>query len=462
MLIKRRAKLIFMRIILAGTGSAVGKTTIATGIMKALSEKFNVQPFKVGPDYIDPSYHTLATENVSRNLDSFFMQDGQVRDSYLKAMDGKDIAVIEGVRGLYEGIDSVNDIGSTASIAKSLKAPVILIINSRSLVKSAAALVLGFKALDPEINIAGVILNKVKNKAHYEKTKRSIEEITKTEVIGGIVRDNNISIEQRHLGLVPARERENSLKFIDLWSEVIKNSIDLDRLVEIAKTAPKITSDIVPIWNKLNKQPVKVGVAYDEVFNFYYKENIESLEANNAKIEYFSPLNDESLPDVDGLYIGGGYPELFSKELSANENMLKEIKTFHLEDRPIFAECGGLMYLMNSIHEDKMVDIYPYQSVLTDRVQALKYTIAEVTQDNIISKKGEKFHGHEFHYSKVIVDNTNIKHNLAFNILRGKGSYNNQDGFMERNTLASYVHTHVAAMPDFGGNFTISSRELGG
>jgi len=316
--------------------------------------------------------------------------------------------------------------------------------------------------LDPEINIAGVILNKVKNKAHYEKTKRSIEEITKTEVIGGIVRDDNISIEQRHLGLVPAVERENSLKFIDIWSEMIKNSIDLDRLVEIAKTAPKITSDIVPIWNKINKQPVKIGVAFDEVFNFYYKENIESLEANNAKIEYFSPLKDEGLPDVDGLYIGGGYPELFSKQLSLNENMLKEIKQFHLEDRPIFAECGGLMYLMNSIHEDKMVDVYPYKSILTKRVQALKYTIAEVTQDNIISKKGEKFHGHEFHYSKVLVDKNNIKHDLAFNVLRGKGSYNNQDGFMERNTLASYVHTHVAAMPDFGGNLAISSLELGG
>ena len=451
-----------MRIILAGTGSAVGKTTIATGIMKALSEKYNVQPFKVGPDYIDPSYHTLATGNTSRNLDSFFMKDGQVRDSYLKAMKDKDIAVIEGVRGLYEGIDSINDIGSTASVAKSLKAPVVLIINSRSLVKSAAALVLGFKALDSEVNIAGVILNKVKNKAHYEKTKRSIEEITKTEVIGGIVRDDNISIEQRHLGLVPAVEMENSLKFIDIWSETIKNSIDLDRLVEIAKTAPKITSDIVPIWNKLNKQPVKIGVAFDEVFNFYYKENIESLEANNAKVVYFSPLKDEGLPDVDGLYIGGGYPELFSKQLSANENMLKEIKDFHLESRPIFAECGGLMYLMNSIHEDKMVDVYPYKSILTDRVQALKYTIAEVTQDNIISKKGEKFNGHEFHYSKVIVDKNNIKHNLAFNILRGKGSYNLQDGFMEKNTLASYVHTHVAAMPDFGGNLAISSLELGG
>ena len=448
-----------MRIILAGTGSAVGKTTISTGIMKALSEKYNVQPFKVGPDYIDPSYHTLATGNTSRNLDSFFMKKGQIRDSYLKAMDDKDIAVIEGVRGLYEGIDSINDIGSTASVAKALKAPVILIINSRSLVKSAAALVLGFKALDPEINIAGVILNKVKNKAHYQKTKRSIEEITKTEVIGGIIRDDSISIEQRHLGLVPARERENSLKFIDLWSEVIKNSIDLDRLVEIAKTAPKITSEIIPIWNKGNKQPVKIAVAYDEVFNFYYKENIESLEANNAKIQYFSPLNDEDLPDCDGIYIGGGYPELFSRELSQNKGMLRQIKDFHLENRPIFAECGGLMYLMNSIHDDAQVGIYPYKSILTDRVQALKYTIAEVTQDNIISKKGETFHGHEFHYSKVIVNE--LKNPLAFKITRGKGSYDLQDGFMEKNTLASYVHTHVAAMPDFAANFTTSAKELG-
>lgn len=451
-----------MRIILAGTGSSVGKTTIATGIMKALSDKFNVQPFKVGPDYIDPSYHTLATGNVSRNLDSFFMIPGQVRDSYLKAMKSKDIAIIEGVRGLYEGIDSVNDVGSTASIAKSLDAPVILIIDSRSLVKSAAALVLGFKQLDPKINIAGVILNKVKNKNHYLKTKKSIEDITHTEVIGGIIRDESLSIEQRHLGLVPAVERENSLKFIDLWSNIIKKSIDLDRLVEIAKSSPKIKSNIVPIWNKLNRQKVKIGVAFDEVFNFYYKENIESLEANNVKIEYFSPLKDENLPDVDGLYIGGGYPELFSKQLHENKNIRHQIKEFHLENRPIFAECGGLMYLMNSIHDDKMINIYPYKAVLTDRVQALKYTIAEVTKDNIISKKGEKFNGHEFHYSKVIVDKTNIKHDLAFNILRGKGSYNHQDGFIEKNTLASYVHTHVAAMPNFGGNLAISSYENGG
>ena len=212
-----------------------------------------------------------------------------------------------------------------------------------------------------------------------------------------------------------------------------------------------------PIWNKLNRQKVKIGVAYDEVFNFYYKENIESLEANGAKIEYFSPLSDEHLPDIDGLYIGGGYPELFSKELSNNESMLKDIKDFHLDDRPIFAECGGLMYLMKSIHEDAVVNVYPYKSILTDRVQALKYTVAEVQKDNIISKKGEVFHGHEFHYSKVIVDKP--KHDFAFKITRGKGSYDFQDGFMEKNTLASYVHTHVAAMPNFGGNLCISARE---
>lgn len=447
-----------MRIILAGTGSAVGKTTISTGIMKALSKKFNVQAFKVGPDYIDPTYHTLATDNSSRNLDSFFMSKGQIRDSYLKSK--KEVNIIEGVRGLYEGIDSVNDIGSTSSIAKALNAPVVLIINSRSLVKSAAALVLGFKKLDTEVNIAGVILNKVKNKNHYLKTKRSIEALTGTEVIGGIKRDSNISIQERHLGLVPAVEKENSLKYIDLWGKLIEESIDLDRLVEIMKEAPKITSKREDIWNKINKTRVKIGVAYDKVFNFYYKENLEALEANKAKIEYFSPLKDENLPDVDGLYIGGGYPELFSKELSKNKSILNQVKKFHLENRPIFAECGGLMYLMESIHDDKMANIYPYKSILTDKVQALKYTIAEVQEDNIISKKGERFNGHEFHYSKVLVNN--LKNNLAFKILRGTGSYKSQDGFIEANTLASYVHTHVAAMPNFAGNLAISANELGG
>lgn len=447
-----------MRLLLAGSGSAVGKTTISTGIMKALSEKFNVQPFKVGPDYIDPTYHTLATKNTSRNLDSFFMSKNQIRDAYLKAMKKHDIAIIEGVRGLYEGLDSVNDIGSTASIAKALKTPVILIINTRSLVKSAAAIILGFKALDPEINIAGVILNNVKNKTHFNKTKKSIEHFTDVEVLGYIPRNDNITIHQRHLGLVPAVEKENSLNYINIWAKIIKENIDLDRLVEIAKSAEKIKEKTSPIWTVKNKEKVKIGIAYDEVFNFYYKENIESLEANNAKIKYFSPLKDEHIPDVDGIYIGGGYPEIFAKELAKNKSIITDIKKFHNDMRPIFAECGGLMYLTQSINNSKLTNIYPYKSILTDKVQALKYTIAEVQEDNIISKKGDKFNGHEFHYSKVIVPE--LKNKMAFKILRGEGSYNNQDGFIEKNTLASYVHTHVAAMPDFGSNFTRSAKEL--
>lgn len=449
-----------MRIILAGTGSAVGKTTISTGIMRALSKKYKVQPFKVGPDYIDPSYHSLACNTSSRNLDSFFMRPGQVRDAYLKAMENKDIAIIEGVRGLYEGIDSISDIGSTASIAKSLKAPVILIINSKSIVKSAAAIVLGFKQIDPEINIAGVILNKVKNQNHYLKTRRSIEEITGIEVIGGIKRDDKITIEQRHLGLIPTFESKNSLKHIDSWCELIENSIDLDKLVEIAKNAPKINSNREPIWTKGNKEKVKIGVAFDEAFNFYYKENIEAIEANNAKIKYFSPLKDENLPDVDGLYIGGGYPELFTKELTSNKKMLKDIEQFHNDKRTIFAECGGLIYLTKSINDKKMVNIYPYNSNLTNKVQALKYTITEVQKDNIISKKGDIINGHEFHYSKININK--LQNKLAFKVKRGVGSYKNQDGFISNNTLASYIHTHVAAMPKFGERFVISAKENGG
>ena len=208
-----------MRIVLAGTGSAVGKTTVSTGIMKALSEEQRVQPFKVGPDYIDPTYHTLATGNISRNLDSFFMSYPQIREAFERALkiSNSNMGIIEGVRGLYEGISPIEDVGNTASIAKALNSPVILILNSRSLVKSAAAVVIGFKTLDPSIKIEGVILNLVKNRKHYLKTKEAVEKLANTQVIGGIPRDESISVEQRHLGLVPAVEHDSILRNIEDW-----------------------------------------------------------------------------------------------------------------------------------------------------------------------------------------------------------------------------------------------------
>jgi len=438
-----------MRVVLAGTGSAVGKTTISTGIMKALSYEQKVQPFKVGPDYIDPTYHTLATGNVSRNLDSFFMNDGQIREAFERGLSisNSRMGVIEGVRGLYEGISPTGDVGNTASIAKALKAPVILILNSRSLVKSAAAIVIGFKTLDPTIRIEGVILNMVKNRKHYLKTKEAVEKLADTPVIGGIPRDDAISVEQRHLGLVPAVERENIKRNIEDWGRVMEENIDLDALVTIMKGAGSLPGDREPLFQEEGNRKVKMGIARDEVFTFYYQDNLEALEANQAELVYFSPLHDEELPDVDGIYIGGGYPEVFARELEANQSMRSSVKKFHQEGRPIYAECGGLMYLTRSINQHSMCEVFNYNSSMTKKPQALSYVIARASRDNIIIPEGETFHGHEFHYSKLELEGPQPE--FAFEILRGRGVVDSKDGLMSKNTLASYVHTHVAACPTF-------------
>ncbi len=493
-----------MKVVLAGTGSAVGKTTISTGIMKALQDE-NVQPFKVGPDFIDPSYHTIATGNTSRNLDSFFMNEFQIINSFergLKKSNSK-MGIIEGVRGLYEGISPISDIGNTASIAKALDAPVVLLMDSRSLVKSAAAVVLGFKALDPEIRIEGVILNKVKGKRHYLKAKESVEKLANVPVIGGIPRNEEIAVEERHLGLVPALEKEKINRNIDLWGKIAEEYIDLDMLKDIMKTSSKadekdnknkanenieddfnnrphvdlsihedefnkdhneainleVTNGSAPgdLWKTGNKTPLKIGVALDEIFTFYYKETLESLEENGAKIIPFSPYKDEEIPDVDALYIGGGYPEVFKKDLSENESMLKSINKFHKEDRPIYGECGGLIYLSQSIDGLDMVNAIPYSSEMTPRVQGLNYVVARSNRDNLISDKGDVFRAHEFHYTKLNIDSTE---DLVFDVLRGRGVLNKMDGVSVGNTLANYIHIHACSCPNFGYNFTRNIAEF--
>ena len=478
-----------MKLVLAGTGSAVGKTTISTGIMKALSDE-NVQPFKVGPDFIDPSYHTIATGNISRNLDSFFMNDFQIVNSFERALkkSKSNIGIIEGVRGLYEGISPIGDTGNTASVAKALDAPVVLLMDSRSLVKSAAAVVLGFKALDPQIRIEGVILNKVKGPRHFKKAKESVEKLADVPVIGGIPRDDKITVEERHLGLVPALEKDRITKNINLWGEIAQEHIDLDALKEIMKSSSKstvkdnqkiaiesheddfnkehndaldlkVTNDSKPgeLWKTGNKSKVKIGVAKDEIFTFYYQETLESLEDNNAEIVPFSPYKDEHLPDVDALYIGGGYPEVFKKDLSNNKSMLQDIKKFHEDNRPIYGECGGLIYLSKSIDGLDMVNAIPYSSEMTDRVQGLNYIVARANQDNLISNEGDIFRGHEFHYTKLNINDTK---GLVFDVLRGRGDLNNMDGVRIKNTLANYIHIHACSHPNFGYNFTSNIADL--
>lgn len=453
-----------MRIVLAGTGSAVGKTTISTGIMKVLSDEMNVQPFKVGPDYIDPSYHSLATKNPPRNLDSFFMNEDQIRSSFVRGLEisKAEIGVIEGVRGLYEGISPTGDVGNTASIAKALNAPVILILNARSLVKSAAAVVLGFKTLDPNVKIEGVILNKVKGKRHYLKAKEAIEKLSNTKVIGGIPRDDDLIVKERHLGLIPALEKERIANNIDKWANVIRENIDLDALKNIAKSNSKVkTNSKTELWTSENKKKTKIAVALDEAFNFYYTENFESLEDNNAKLIYFSPYKDDEIPDVDALYLGGGYPEIFAKELEFNQSMRKSINKFHNNGNPIYGECGGLLYLSKSIDGFKMCDVIPHPSKMTDKVQGLSYVIAKSNKDNLISKKDDIFRGHEFHYTKLQIEK-NLLNNVDFalDIQRGRGIINNHDGISIGNTLASYLHIHACSCPNFAHNFTNNIIEL--
>ena len=398
------------------------------------------------------------------------------------------MGIIEGVRGLYEGISPISDIGNTASIAKALDAPVVLLMDSRSLVKSAAAVVLGFKALDPEIRIEGVILNKVKGKRHYLKAKESVEKLAKVPVIGGIPRNEEIAVEERHLGLVPALEKEKINRNIELWGKIAEEYIDLDALKDIMKTSSKstvkdnrnkaieahedefnkhhneaieleVTNGAKPgeLWKTGNKTPLKIGVAIDEIFTFYYKETLESLEENGAKIVPFSPYKDEEIPDVDALYIGGGYPEVFKKDLSENESMLKSINKFHNEDRPIYGECGGLIYLSKSIDGLDMVNAIPYAAEMTPKVQGLNYVVAQSNQDNLISDKGDVFRAHEFHYTKLNIDSTK---DLVFDVLRGRGVLDNMDGVSIKNTLANYIHIHACSHPNFGYNFTRNISEL--
>ena len=304
----------------------------------------------------------------------------------------------------------------------------------------------------------GVILNYVKNRKHYLKAKEAVEKLANTPVIGGIPRSEAIRVEERHLGLVPAIERDNILQSIEKWGTVMAENIDLDALIAIMKNSDKLPMGREPLWLEGNKKRVKIGVATDEVFTFYYKENFEALEANNARIVPFSPLHDDEVPDVDGIYIGGGYPEIFAEGLKSNESMRNSIYKYYNDGNPIYAECGGLMYLSKSINNKDMCNVFNYPSRMTKNVQALSYVISKAQKDNVILKKGDIFRGHEFHYSKVDIGNSNPE--FAFKIIRGKGIFGSNDGLMSKNTVASYVHTHVAACPQFALNFTRNAYSI--
>jgi cobyrinic acid a,c-diamide synthase len=434
------------RIIFAGSGSGVGKTTITTGVMSALTGRgLDVQGYKVGPDYIDPGYHRKATGHPSRNIDSFLMSPRTIREIFSRHSTNRDISIIEGVRGLFEGIAVQHDAGSTSHIAKILKVPVILIVNARSITKSAAAIVNGFKSFDREVMIKGVILNNIAGDEHRRKVVSAIGDLSKVEVLGTIVRDEKMVMHDRHLGLIPILESKVELDGI---RSVIEASVNLERIVEIAERAPDIAFEDPDVFLRQTSVDdagvFRVGVAYDDAFNFYYEDSLDLLRINGCEVVFFSPLNDTELPALDGLYIGGGYPEVFARKLSENCGILKDLKKVLDDGIPALAECGGLIYLCEKLSGSRGVGFLPFEANMNGR--HVKFTIAETINDSILFERGNRVLGHEFHYTAVQDLPQDLR--FAYRMLRGYGIDGAHDGIIQGNTLASYMHLHFASNPE--------------
>jgi cobyrinic acid a,c-diamide synthase len=449
------------RIVIAGVSSGVGKTTVATGLMNALKRSgLKVQAFKVGPDYIDPSYHNQATNRYSRNLDSYMLDDSTILESFLKATRDADISVIEGVMGLFDGMSGVDNTGSTAQVANLLGAPVLLVVDAWNASRSVAASVLGFALFDPKVKVGGVVLNKVSGETHAKWCTEAITKATGVPVVGWLPKQAELEMPERHLGLIPYGESQTKMEqIVEKIGKFVGNHIDIEKVKELALSAPPINFDSLGHFGKTgNKDVMKIrlGLALDEAFCFYYADALDLLRESGAEILSFSPLRDSSLVDeLDGIYIGGGFPEVFAKQLEKNESMRKSIKRAIEDGMPTFAECGGLMYLTNSITDfngssSQMVGALDTDTVMTKKL-TLSYTLANVIQDTILSKVGDSVRGHEYHYSKL--ESLPRDANFAYKMEHGVGVANGSDGLKVYNTLACYSHTHLCSQRRMASNF---------
>lgn len=381
--------------VIAGVSSGIGKTTVSMGLMSLFE---NVSPFKVGPDYIDPTFHQFVTHNKSYNLDTFLMGEDGVKYSFYKHT--KDISIVEGVMGLYDGINHTLNNNSTAHISRILELPVILVVDGGGKSTSIAAQILGYKLFDERVNIAGVIINKT-SEAMYQHYKEAIEKFTNISCLGYVPKNDNLNLNSRHLGLLQATEIDGLREKIDNLKEILKSTLDIKKIKEIANLG-KREIDLNKLLYKLdfsdykdNYKGKKIGIAKDNAFSFYYNDNIEVLEYLGYEIEYFSPIDDNKIPNVDILYFGGGYPELYCKELSKNQNIIKSIREFYNKNGNIYGECGGFMYL-SQIDKTKLCDIIKVDTVMTNRLNISRFGYIDVCTDKKVVAKA-----HEFHYSKL-------------------------------------------------------------
>ncbi|MDU4960334.1 MAG: cobyrinate a,c-diamide synthase [Sporomusaceae bacterium] len=448
------------RLVIAANHSGAGKTTIVSGLLAALAgQGLNVQSYKVGPDYIDPGFHRLASGKPAHNLDTWLLPPEKMVSLFAATAAGCDLAIIEGVMGLHDGGRS--GISSTAAIAKLLQAPVVLVVDARSMGESAAATALGYKLYDPAVDFRGVIINRLGSDSHRLMITEALAKLG-IPVLGAIKRNEALAMPERHLGLTPVTETD-PLQTLERIKSQIAAQVDLAQLTSLAKQAPLLP---VPEPERPAARPsIRIGVASDEAFSFYYPQSLEALAAQGAEIVPFSPLRDADLPAVDGIILGGGFPEMFIGELAANTAMRQSIRRAGEQGMPIYAECGGLMYLCRAITDfdgcsQPMVGLVPASCAMQRKLETVGYVEAAALGDSVLCRAGDVIRGHEFHFSRMLPDGDATAFPWAFSFTKIRTGAVYPGGFAAGSILASYLHMHFAGNQPAAQRFVEKCKEF--
>lgn len=439
------------RIVIAGASSNSGKTLVCMGLARALVRRgMKVACFKAGPDYIDSAYLSKASRAPCRNIDTWMMGEQYVKDTVASSAKDADIVLIEGVRSLYDGASPLGDEGSTAHIAKVLEAPVLLTINAKSLARGAAAVAKGFCCLDPKVNVCGVVLNMVKGPVHHIKATIAIRSLAGLDVYGSVRRDPAIATAMRHLGLVTVEENARCEEMIDAAADMMESCADIDRICELAKSAPEL--DVLPSDEQVQCGPeTVVAVAHDAAFCFNYPDTIAALGRAGATIRYVSPIDDTSLPESAGaLVLAGGFPECHAEALCSNTGFMSCVRRAADDGMPIYAECGGLLYLTRSLtgidgKNNRMCGVFDAESMMHPVCQSVSYASIRSGKKSLLFEKGKVARTHEFHYSSVTTNSDDVR--FAYDVLRGRGIDGRHDGLLVHNVLAQYSHVHFGSNP---------------
>ena len=444
------------RIAIAGVSSGAGKTTVTLGLLAALRRHgLRVQGFKVGPDYIDPGYHSLVTGRPARNLDTWMMSRDVMREVFDRGSEGADISVIEGVMGMYDGKDPLSDAGSTAEISHLLAAPVMLVVDISSMARSVAGIVLGFQQLGRRAGrtepLAGVIVNRAGSHGHYELVKAAVEQVCGIPVAGYLTGREGMQIPERHLGLVPAAEHGEAGGLFDALADAVEATVDVEQILRLARGAPEWSSPSPALFAGERRAPVAtIAVARDRAFNFYYPENLELLEWHGAQLVEFRPLEDEPVPpQADGVYIGGGFPEEFAALLGTCDRAVESLRECARRFLPMVAECGGLMLLARQLTDRSgkthpMAGIVPAHITMQSRLAGLGYREVTARLNTVLLRAGERARGHEFHYSTAAYDRPDDPP-FAYDTAGSRGS--GCEGYATGSVLAGYTHLHFASNP---------------